>query len=450
MAKKVRTRFAPSPTGFLHIGSLRAALYAFALAKHSGGDFILRIEDTDQRREVKGAVKALQKTLKLFDLVWDEYYVQSKRVEEGVYKKYADLLLESGNAFYCQCKPKNTKEGYSRELRDPCREKELKEGCIRLKVPDGKTISYYDFVHKKEISWNTDEVYDATLLKTNGFPTYHLAAMVDDLEMKVSHIIRGHDWLPSTPIHLLIFKFLGKGHPEIGHPTDILSTKTGKKLSKRRDSVFVEQFLEEGYLPEAIINFAMLLGWAPKDDRELFSLSEFVEAFDTNGFQRSNPVFNKEKLDWFNQQYIMKTQNSKLKTQIDEFFKGKYQEDMIGKVVPLIKTRIKTLKEFEALAKFFFETPKVDTKLLGKKYKKHLKSAVGVLGKIEDWKLENINDSLMGMIKKNNFSTGKFFMDFRIAITGSKFTPPINESVEILGKEETLSRLKKVLKPNKE
>jgi len=434
---KVRTRFAPSPTGFLHIGSLRTALYAYALAKHENGDFILRIEDTDQKREVEGSKKAIQDTLKKFDLSWDELYVQSERLQ--LYKKAAEKLAGEGYAFYCECKPKNAKdEGFSSELRDPCREKNLTKGAVKLKVPDGKTISYHDFVHKKEISWNSDTVYDATLLKTDGFPTYHLAAMVDDLDMKISHILRGHDWLPSTPIHLLVFEYLGGGRPEIGHLTDILSAESGKKLSKRRDSVFAEQFLEQGYLPEALLNFIMLLGWAPKDNRELFTLPEFVKAFDINGFQEANPRFLIDKLDWFNGEYIRKLADSELCGKF-ETLNSKFETMDKNKkleITKLIKERIKKISDLDSLAGFFFERPKVDMKLLGKNYKKHLEKATHAIEK--DIPLDQVP-------KDNDFKVGDFFMDLRIAITGSKFTPPINESIEILGKEEALERLKKVL-----
>src|SRR3972149_11080104 len=189
MKTKIRTRFAPSPTGFLHIGGLRTALYAYALAKHEGGDFLLRIEDTDQKRRVEGATEALKETLTKFGLIWDEIYIQSERQKSGIYQKAAQKLVDEGHAFYCQCKAKNAKEeGFSVELRDPCRDKNLTSGAIKLKVPEGRRVSYTDFVHKKEISWNTDDVYDATLLKTDGFPTYHLAAMVDDSEMEITHI----------------------------------------------------------------------------------------------------------------------------------------------------------------------------------------------------------------------------------------------------------------------
>ena len=400
---------------------------------------MLRIEDTDQKREVEVATEALKETLKKFGLVWDEYYVQSERAKEGIYKKAAEKLVSKDHAFYCQCKPRNAKEeGFSTILRDPCRDKGFTSGAIRLKVPEGKIVSYKDFVHKKEISWNTDTVYDATLLKTDGLPTYHLAVAVDDLSMKVSHILRGHDWLPSSPIHLLVFEYLGGNRPEIGHLTDILSAETGKKLSKRRDSVFVEQFLEEGYLPEALLNFIMLLGWAPKDNRELFTLSEFVEAFDINGFQGANPRFFRDKLDWFNGEYIRKLSNeslnSKFKIQNSKFSELEQQKQLA--ITKLVKDRIKKISDMDILAGFFFEKPKVDNKLFGKNYKEHLEKAIEAIEK--DVPLDQVP-------KDNNFKIGDFFMDLRIAITGSKFTPPINESIEILGKKEALERLKKVL-----
>jgi glutamyl-tRNA synthetase len=434
---KIRTRFAPSPTGFLHIGSLRTALYAYVLAKHEKGDFILRIEDTDQKREVKGSTSALQKTLEKFGLNWDEFYTQSERL--SLYKKAAEKLVKDGHAFYCECKPRNAKEeGFSDNLRDSCREKGLTSGAIKLKVPENKIVSYHDFVHKKEISWNTDSVYDATLLKSDGFPTYHLAAMVDDLDMKISHILRGHDWLPSTPIHLLVFEYLGGKRPEIGHLSDILSAETGKKLSKRRDSVFVEKFLEDGYLPEALLNFIMLLGWAPKDNRELFTLPEFVETFDINGFQEANPRFLQDKLNWFNGEYIRKLSdgilNSKFKYQNTKF--SELSEEKQLAITRLIKDRVKKISDVSELAKFFWEEPEVNKKLFGKNYKEHLEKALGAIEK--SIPLDNVP-------KENNFKVGDFFMDLRIAITGVKFTPPINESIEILGKDEAAKRLRRVL-----
>lgn len=442
---KIRTRFAPSPTGLLHIGSLRTALYAYTLAKHSNGDFVLRIEDTDKKREVPNGIKEIQKLLKLFGLDWDEYFVQSERVKTGIYKEAAEKLVNSGHAFYCQCRGKNVKEeGFSRELRDPCRKKNFKEGAIKLKVPDGENISFCDFVLGKEVSWSTSDVSDATLLKSDGFPTYHLAVVVDDYDMKITHVLRGHDWMPSTPIHLLVYMYLGFKHPEIGHLTDILDPEGGK-LSKRKGSTSVIGFLKEGYLPEALLNFIMLLGWAPKDNRELYTLDQFVEAFDSRGFQKANPVFNREKLDWFNGEYIRLTQNEELAKLLFPYVPKEGDKELILKIVPIIKERIVKLSDFPKLCGFFFERKKVDEKLLGKNSKKHLEIAVKTITEMKKFDTQIVNDQLLKAIEDNAFKTGDFFMDLRIAVTGSRFTPPINESMVILGKEETLKRLKQVV-----
>lgn len=444
---KVRTRFAPSPTGFLHIGSLRTALYAFALAKHSNGDFILRIEDTDQKREVEGSTKAIQDTLKKFKLDWDEFYIQSQRNKEGIYQKAAEKLIKEGHAFYCQCKSKNAKEaGFSKELRDPCRDKKLTSGAIKLKVPENKTVSYYDFVHRKEISWNTNDVYDATLLKSDGFPTYHLAAMTDDLAMNITHILRGHDWLPSTPIHLLVFEYLGGKRPEIGHLTDILSNQTGKKLSKRRDSVFVEDYLKDGYLPEALLNFIMLLGWAPKNDEELFTLDEFIKKFDIDGFNEANPRFLQDKLDWFNGEYIRKMREDKLVETVFEYFQTKYNKKLLKEVIPLVQSRIKKLSEIESIAGFLLHPNHMSEPLVGltRNYISHISNATISLEKIpsSDWNIHNVNNALGTVIENTGSKVGQFYMDVRGTIAGSAITPPINESMIILGKEKTIERLK--------
>lgn len=447
---KIRTRFAPSPTGFLHIGGLRTALYAYALAKHEKGDFLLRVEDTDQKRQVEGATEALQKTLKKFGLIWDEYYIQSERQKTGIYEEAAKKLVDEGHAFYCQCDPRNAKkEGFSSNLRDICRDKGLTKGAIKLKVPAGETLSYYDFVHRKDISWSSDTVYDATLLKSDGFPTYHLAVAVDDLDMKVSHILRGHDWLPSTPIHLLVFKYLGGTRPEIGHLTDILSAETGKKLSKRRDSVFVEQFLNQGYLPEALLNFVMLLGWAPKDNRELFTLKEFVEHFDINGFQDANPRFFIDKLNWFNDQYKLKISSIDYVSYVSGASVYSNQPKFLEAVsssAAVTGPRASNVSEFDALVKPFFVTPQL-VGPIGPNSEKHLRTAYEALSSLKNWSKGNVDKVLLDVVKNNNFKTGDFFMDFRIAITGERFTMPINDFVvyyaHVFGKKDILERLKK-------
>jgi glutamyl-tRNA synthetase len=410
---KIRTRFAPSPTGDLHIGGLRTALYSYALAKNGKGSFILRIEDTDKKREVPNGKEKIQEILKTFGLGWDEYFVQSERLE--YYKKAAQKLLKEGNAYE-------------------------DEGAIRIKIPRDQKISFRDYVLGKEVSWDTNTLTDLVLLKSDGYPTYHLAVVVDDNDMGITHVLRGHDWLPSTPIHLLIYKFLGYDVPQIGHLTDILDPDGGK-LSKRKGSTSCMGLMDHGYLPEAILNFVMLLGWAPKDNREIFSLNEFVKDFDPEGFQKANPIFNREKLDWFNGYYIRQKTDKELFELLKPFVSKNADEAVLMKVIPLIKDRIKKLSDFENFAGFFFTEKPVDLKLFGGNYKTHLAKA-----------LEAIEASvpLDNVPKENDFKIGDFFMDLRIAITGSKFTPPINESIEILGKEETIKRLGKALKSEKQ
>ena len=395
----IRTRFAPSPTGFLHIGGLRTAAYAYALAKHSGGKFILRIEDTDQKREIKGAREKLQDVLHKFGLRWDEHYIQSERAQTNVYKQAAQQLVEKGLAY--------------RDL-----------GAIRLKTPKDEKIEYHDFALKKTISWATNDIPEAVLLKSDGFPTYHLAVVVDDHEMNISHVLRAAEWIPSTPIHLLLYKYFGFKTPEIGHLTDILDPEGGK-LSKRKGNVSVEQFLELGFLPEAILNFVILLGWAPKDNRELYSLDEFVKAFDPAGFQKSNPVLNQKKLDWFNGHYI----RIKSDTELLQLIKP-YLSEITLEIIPLIKDRLTTLVQARDLAGFFFTRPqpqRVDAN--------HLRFAIENYDKL-------IKGELTEDIKNQGWKVGDFFMSLRLAICGSKITPPLTESMLILGKDETLARIK--------
>ena len=469
----IRTRFAPSPTGFLHIGGLRTALYSYAFAKSQNGTFILRIEDTDQDRVVPGAAEKIYKLLRLFGLNWDEGpevggphapYIQSERVKMGIYQKYAQKLIADGHAYYCFCPPKTEKEIKADQekkiiqLRDPCRnlskeevERRLNAGQkagIRLRVPEGERVSFFDFVVKKEIVWETKDIDEVMLLKSDGFPTYHLAVTVDDAEMQISHVLRGHDWLPSTPVHLLLFKYLGFPVPEIGHLTDILDPEGGK-LSKRKGSVSCEEMLSEGYLPEAILNFIMLLGWAPKDNREIFSLAEFVENFPKGSLQTSNPVFNRKKLDWFNGYYIRQLSvdelSSKFKIQNSKF-KLLDPEKQI-KIAELVRDRITKLSDLDSLAGFLWQRPKVDLSLFGDlPYKDHLSEAISSLSKLSSWTNETIQTSLTSLISQKGWKTGDFFMSFRIALSGSKFTPPITDSAAILGKEETLLRLENVLK----
>lgn len=446
--QEVRTRFAPSPTGMPHLGHLRTCAYAYALAKHNKGDFVLRIEDTDRRRYVPEAVEIIKNMISDFGMKWDGYYVQSERAKKGIYKKAAEKLVEGGKAFYCQCSPRDAKhEGYSDVLRDPCRNKHLKEGAIKIRVPDNEKITYHDFVFDKDITWDSNTVFDATLLKSKEMeelPTYHLAATLDDHEMEISHVLRGYDWMPSTPIHLLVYKYLGFEPPEIGHLTDIQSTEGGK-LSKRRGSISIQQLEEEGYLKEAIFNFTILLGWAPKDNREIFSLKDFVELFDPKGFQKANPVFNFQKLDWFNGYYIRQKSNEELLQLIEPFAPKNADTSLIGKTIPLVKDRITKLSDYTSFAGFFFQEPAVEKSLFTGQSPDQLSQAQTVLKPLVNWNKTEIESALKELISKNNWQTGDFFMSFRIALAGSRYTPPITDSAEILGKTETLKRIESAL-----
>lgn len=429
---KIRTRFAPSPTGQLHIGNLRTAIYAYALAKHNSGDFVLRIEDTDRKRYVPEAVEYTKNLLKIFGINWDEYYVQSERKEEGIYAKYAKLLVDSGHAFYCQCAAKNAKkDGFSKELRDPCRDKNLTSGAVKLKVPENEIVTYKDYVFREEIKWNSDDVFDATLLKTDGFPTYHLAVVVDDHEMNISHVLRGYDWMSSTPIHLLVYKYLDFQPPEIGHLTDIQATEGGGKLSKRRGAKYVDEYFTEGYLPEALLNFIIMMGWAPKDNREMFTLQEFVENFREDGLQKSNPRYMPDKLNWFNQQYIKKLSNEELAKKLKAFTDKKDFE----KLIPLVRDRLITLKDFDNLTDYFYQRPQIAQQL----DKKILDTARMTLEEKFDGKY--LEEHARAFCAENNIKVGDYFMALRLAITGRPATPPLWDVMVVLGKEETLARL---------
>lgn len=431
----VRTRFAPSPTGFLHIGGLRTALYAYALAKHESGIFILRIEDTDQKREVPGAKEKIYQILKKFNLNWDELLVQSDRANQGAYSEAAQILLASDHAFYCQCPPRNAKlDGFSTVLRDPCRDKKLTSGAVKLRIPDNETLKYFDFVLKRDVIYDTNQVADTILLKSDGkLATYHLAVAVDDFFQKITHVLRGPEWISSTPIHILVHRYLDYPLPHIGHLTSILDPQGGK-LSKRKGNVSCEQFLADGYLVEALINFVILLGWAPKANQELFSLARFVKDFAISGFQKSNPVFNYTKLNWFNGYYIRQKPDDELVKLVKPFFPVA-SDELLAKIVPLAKERVTTLADFAPLCQFFITRP-VPTP----QSRAHLDLAIDQLSAAA-WTKEDIESRLVSQVKSREWKVGDFFMTLRLAITGNKITPPLTESMLILGKTECLARL---------
>lgn len=421
---KVRVRIAPSPTGFAHVGTAYTALFNFAFARKNNGKFIIRLEDTDIKRHVKGAEEAIYNSLSWLGLTWDEGpdkggkfgpYKQSERLD--IYQEKARKLVENGLAYE-------------------------DEGAIRFKNP-GERVSWHDLI-RGEISFPGGEITDFVILKSNGFPTYNFAVVIDDILMKISHVIRGEEHVSNTPRQLALYKALGQTPPFFAHlPT--LRNRDRKKLSKRNDPVDLRIYQKEGYFPEALVNFLCLLGWSHPKEKEIFSLDEFIKLFTLERVRKAGPIFDTAKLDWLNGQYIKKTPDAILKDQIWQFFGRKYPKNLIAQTVPLVKDRIKKLSEYENLAFFFFKRPEVDKKLLGKKAQKHLNLAIKALEKVERWEKQEIDKALLGVIKENNFKTGSFFMDLRIAITGKKVTPPINDSIVILGKKETLARLKLVV-----
>ena len=458
MNKAVKTRMAPSPTGEFHIGGMRTLLYNWAYARKNNGEFILRIEDTDQARLVEGATERILQDIKDYGLDWDgEVAVQSKRLD--IYKEYIQKLIDSNDAYYCFCtterlaqmrEEQKSKGIYATKYDRKClslskeeisKKLESDDHVVRLKLPDNYEVKFTDKV-LGDIVYNTKDLDDQVLIKSDGFPTYHFAVVVDDHLMGVTHVMRGNEWLPSTPKHILLYEAFGWEKPTYAHLPNLKGLGQNKKLSKREGSVSAREFLNEGYLPDALINFLMLLGWKSGENQEIYSLSEFIEKFDIESISKTDlVVFDREKLRWMNGEYIKNVDD--LAERIYKFFDKKYDLEKIRQICPLIKERISTLKEFESIASFFFEKPVLDHNLK-QIDQNHVKSAILVLENISDWNLEDINESLMSEIKSQNYKTGDFFMTMRLAITGQKVTPPINDSLVILGKEETLSRLRSI------
>lgn len=413
----ITTRIAPSPTGFAHVGTGYTALFNYAFAKHSGGKFILRIEDTDRKRHVEEAVDAIMDGLKWLGLSWDEGPIkQSDRLE--IYQQKARELVEKGFAYE-------------------------DEGAIRVKAPLDE-VSWDDLVHGK-ITFQGSEITDFVILKSDGYPTYNFGVVVDDIAMNITHVIRGEEHISNTPRQLVLYKFLGAQTPQFAHhPT--LRNAQRQKLSKRRDPVNLKLYEEQGYLPQALLNFLMLMGWSHPEGKEIIDLDEFVKHFDFGRVLKSGPVFDTSKLDWINGEYIRKLSPEELKKHLQNH-NSKFAdllEDKQLAITKLVQERIKKLGELDTLAGFFYESRKTDKTHLGQNYKSHIKSAIEVLKNINDWTIESLNEGLMAKVNENGFKTGDFFMDLRIAITATRFTPPINESIIILGKEETLTRLKAV------
>jgi len=460
----VRTRIAPSPTGQdVHVGSVATALMNYAWAKKNNGQFIIRIEDTDKTRIIKGGEKQILKTLKRIGLIADESpvvggpytpYRQSERLD--IYKKYAEELVAKGKAYYCVCTPERLtkmREEQQKNKQVPkydrlCQhnQKEIIEKInkkkisyvIRLLIPD-KIIEFDDLVHGHIAVFGRD-LDDQILLKSDGFPTYHLGVVVDDYLMKITHVIRGEEWLPSTPKHIILYQAFGWKLPVFVH-ISLLRNPDKSKLSKRKNPVWTSYYLDQGIFPEALLNYLALMGWSHPEEKEIFSLEEYIQVFDIKDIQKTAPVFDPVKLEWMNGMYIRQYQRSKIKDQILEFYRDKkLDENLVEKTIPLIQERIKKLSDYLPLCEFFFKAPeKYEVNLTSKKdffSKVHTE-----LEKITDWKADLIGESLINLAKKLEIKNSQFFADMRLVITGKKISPPLNESMELLGKEECLKRL---------
>lgn len=393
-----RTRFAPSPTGQLHIGGLRTALFAYIWAKKNHGQFLVRIEDTDKTREVEGATDALLDSLELFGIHPDESiraggeygpYIQSERLP--LYREHLEKLIEQGDAYYCFTteeeleahKKKAEEAGIMIPFRSPYRDITIDEAkakiaagekyVVRMKIPKGETITFVDGL-KGKISVPSADIDDQVLLKTDGFPTYHLAMAVDDHLMKITHVLRGDEWLPSTPKHVLLYRMFGWEAPEFYHLSVILGADR-KKLSKRNGDTHVSQFLEKGYLKEALLNYIALIGWNSKTTQEIFSLPELIEAFSLEGLQIANGIFDPEKLKWMNSKYINALHPDKLYAELGDFLKKYhsefYENIFISKdqlktteIAMEVRSRMETLYDFIELSDVFYNEPEVDVNLL--------------------------------------------------------------------------------------
>ncbi len=470
----VRTRIAPSPTGEdLHIGNVYTALINFVFAKKNRGKFIIRIEDTDRTRLVAGSEERILDSLCWLGLAYDEGpdiggpyepYRQSERLK--LYKQYAEELVKVGAAYYCFCTPKileemrKAQEGRGEIPRYDQRCRHLKNGeiqkrldkkepyVIRLKVPQAGATKFNDLI-RGEISFQNGLLDDQVLLKSDGFPTYHLGVVVDDHLMEITHVIRAEEWISSTPKHILIYKALGWELPEYAH-LPLLRSPDRSKLSKRRNPVWVSWYKEQGFLPEAIINYLALMGWSHPEGKEIFSLEEFVKKFDLKRIQTTGPVFDVTKLEWMNGKYLREAPIKKLQSEIYDFYEKKHPEDLIGKILPLVVDRMKKLADFLPLTEFFFKKPSLDPALLlSGKTKEEVETPLNMfvfrIDKLKDWKKENLEKEGRETAREVGLKDGDLFMLLRIALTGKTVTPPLFETMVVLGKEETLERLQTAL-----
>jgi len=475
MKKAVRVRFAPSPTGYPHVGNIRTALFNWLFARHYGGSFIVRIEDTDVTRKVEGAVEAILDGLRWLGLDWDEGpYFQSQRLE--LYHEAAKRLVSQGDAYYCYCSLQRLEgmraeqvrrkqpPGYDRRCRDLSEKERAEKGAegitpvVRFKTPLSGQTRFNDLIWG-EVVFENNTIDDFVLLKSDGYPTYHLANIVDDHLMEITHVLRAEEWLSSTPRHRLLYQALGFEPPQFAHLPMILGADRAK-LSKRHGAVSITEYREQGYLPEAMVNFLALLGWSLDDKTEIIPRQELISRFSLERVSRTAAVFNRDKLDWVNGVYIRSlsvedfTQralpflDSSLPREVKRPLAVKY----VGQIMPLIQERARTLTEVAELAQFFFidQLEYAPSLLIAKGMSRKsatqaLETAKQRLERLEAFDAESLEAMLRPLAEELGLKTGQFFGVLRIAVTGRTAAPPLFQTMSVLGKERCLRRIEEAL-----
>lgn len=485
--KKVRVRFAPSPTGHLHIGGARTALFNYLFAKKYGGTFILRIEDTDELRSTKESMNWIFESMKWLGLLWDEGamseneergdfgpYIQSKREALGIYKKYVQYLLDNGYAYYCYCTPEELEEMRKKALlekRPPrydgrCRnltKQQIEEykamgrkPVIRFRMPDEGTTKWNDLIHG-EVKFENHLLYDFVMIKASGYPTYNFACVVDDYLMKITHVIRGDDHISNTPLQINLYKAFGWQMPEFAHLSMILGPD-GSRLSKRHGATSIGEYKRLGYLPLTMKNYLALLGWSTKDSQQIFEEGELEEKFSLEGCQKNPAIFDPVKLKWMNGEYIRKLSKDKLYELALPFLKEANIELSKAKVDPveivaIEQEKYKLLSEIPSLIDFFFkEEIEYDRESVEKVLRKDANKVKDILSgikevylKITDFKEKNIEDATRAFAKEKGYKTAEVFHPVRVSVSGRSWGPTLFKMIEYLGKETVISRIEKAM-----
>ena len=475
--KKIRTRYAPSPTGRMHVGNLRTALYAYLIAKHEGGDFILRIEDTDQERYVEGAVDIIYRTLEKTGLVHDEGpdkdggvgpYVQSERQKQGIYLKYAKELIDKGEAYYCFCdkerlasltqtvagKEINVYDKHCLHLSKEEIEANLAAGkpyVIRQNNPTEGNTTFHDDIYG-DITVDNAELDDMILIKSDGYPTYNFANVVDDHLMGITHVVRGNEYLSSSPKYNRLYEAFGWEIPEYVH-CPLITDENHQKLSKRCGHSSYEDLIDQGFLSDAVVNFVALLGWSPEDNNEIFTLDELIKKFDYHHLSKSPAVFDYTKLKWMNGEYMKAMDFDKFYEMAEPYLKEVITKDLdLKKIAAMVKTRIEIFPDIKEHIDFFEELPEYDVEMYThKKMKTNTETSLEVLTELlpileaqEDYSNDALYQRLSAYVEEKGCKNGYVMWPVRTAVSGKQMTPGgATELMEVLGKEESLVRIRK-------